>query len=352
MIYRPNVQHLQRSQFRNRFLLNPMNEVSVAEFGVENTPFMRTVSRQVPVSCSHPLFGFSLGADELNNRVYVKDLAGGCSSAVKAFKSKTARANVRNAFLVRINGKPVFTRDDALARLQDLRSSGAQLLDLEFATEKLQTAKAVRQAIDELDIFCSTDELLAALNVEDIRAIASIQFPDLDFSPESLQFEEAELLINAIRSDATTEAQMSLGHFTRRKLKALNTWPLWHAGEVKQLNQFWDLDMYGEPVDRPPNAIVLRQHWQYHIKRDGERRARNCCDGSPPAAPILHRFAQTYSSCVEQPIQRLFFSLAATLGYLVFAADTQDAFAHSPLPEHPTYAAIDDAYPEWYEERF
>jgi hypothetical protein len=109
--------------------------------------------------------------------------------------------------------------------------------------------------------------------------------------------------------------------------------------------------MYGEPVDPPPNAIVLRQHWQYKIKRNGVRRSRNCCDGSPTAAPLLHKVASTYSSCVEQPVQRLFFALAALLNYNVYGGDATDAFAHSPPPDTPTFVHIDDAYAEWYQAR-
>ena len=56
--------------------------------------------------------------------------------------------------------------------------------------------------------------------------------------------------------------------------------------------------MHGKPVARPENAIVLRPHWQYQIKRDGTRRSRNCCDGSPRSAPAMKGIASTYSSCV------------------------------------------------------
>jgi Reverse transcriptase (RNA-dependent DNA polymerase) len=110
--------------------------------------------------------------------------------------------------------------------------------------------------------------------------------------------------------------------------------------------------MFGEPVPKPPGAIVLCPHWQYSIKRDGTRRSRNCCDGSPRSAPLLHGIASTYSSCVEQPVQRLFFALAAREGYKVYGGDAQDAYAHSPPPETPTFVSIDDAYTDWYEHRF
>ena len=88
------------------------------------------------------------------------------------------------------------------------------------------------------------------------------------------------------------------------------------------------------------------------MKPNGTRRSRNCCDGSPRAAPALHKLASTYSSCVEQPVQRLFFALAAQSNSKVYGGDAQDAFAHSPPPETPTFVSIDDAYADWYENKF
>ena len=155
------------------------------------------------------------------------------------------------------------------------------------------------------------------------------------------------LAINAICSSHTTTDEQSLGHFTRRKLKQLDTWPEWRKGEVDQLDKMERLGMYGKPCKRPPNAIVLCPHWQYHLKRNGDRRSRNCCDGSRRAASTLHAVASTYYSCVNQPVQRLFFALSAILDHKCFGGDTKDAFVHSPSPDVPTYLRIDDAYAEW-----
>ena len=71
--------------------------------------------------------------------------------------------------------------------------------------------------------------------------------------------------------------------------------------------------MFGKFTLRPTedNAVILRSHWQYHVKQDGQHRARQCCDGSKRAAPLLYALAETYSSCVEYPIQRKFLALAA-----------------------------------------
>jgi len=110
--------------------------------------------------------------------------------------------------------------------------------------------------------------------------------------------------------------------------------------------------MYGEPVRKPPGAIVLQPPWQYFIKRDGTRHSRNCCDGSPRSGPLLHGIASTHSSCFELPVQQLFFALAARENYRVCCGNAQDAYAHSPPPETPTFVSIDDAYADWYEHRF
>ena len=58
--------------------------------------------------------------------------------------------------------------------------------------------------------------------------------------------EEIRVVINAITSSAITDEEKAIGSFTRRKLKKLRTWPLWKAGEKKQLDQFDELGMYGK----------------------------------------------------------------------------------------------------------
>ena len=51
------------------------------------------------------------------------------------------------------------------------------------------------------------------------------------------------------------------------------------------------------------------------------------------------------------PVQRLFLGIAADLGLTIFGGDATDAYAHSPAPSE-TYLAIDDAYADWYKEKF
>jgi hypothetical protein len=73
--------------------------------------------------------------------------------------------------------------------------------------------------------------------------------------------DKIELLISALQSEAITEAERALGHFTRRKLKTLDTWPQWEAGKHKQLDQILDLGMFGTRCFLPSGAILLNSHW-------------------------------------------------------------------------------------------
>ena len=151
-----------------------------------------------------------------------------------------------------------------------------------------------------------------------------------------------------------TSAEDALKHkLTRSKLLRLPTWPLWEQAEFKQLDAHHAQNMFGEPIIAPDNAIVLHPHWRYKIKLDGTRSARECCDGSPRAAPQLHRSdVITYASCIELPCMRLFFSIASTINHYVLLTDAVNAYANAKGPTLPTYIRIDDAYIAWYSARF
>jgi hypothetical protein len=59
-------------------------------------------------------------------------------------------------------------------------------------------------------------------------------------------------------------------------LKKLTTWNEWEAGEHKQLDQFYGQKMFGDAIDPmllPKQAVVLRPHWNYIVKRSGVCRA-------------------------------------------------------------------------------
>ena len=54
---------------------------------------------------------------------------------------------------------------------------------------------------------------------------------------------------------------------------------------------------------------------------------------------------------MNQPVERLFFALAAINDHKVYGGDIKDAFAHSPSPDVPTFVRIDNQYSEWWSQR-
>ena len=113
--------------------------------------------------------------------------------------------------------------------------------------------------IDFEDI-CNSD--VPDLNIHTLCAISALR-SGLDFSVDRIATDFIHTVINSITSQSVAPAQQVLGKFTRRKLKNMNTWKVWYAGEKKQLNQFHDLQMFGPSIERPleENAIKLRSHW-------------------------------------------------------------------------------------------
>jgi len=351
----PNVVHLQHAQ-NGEPLPAETEETSVNQFAFHLNPFSCTVVKGVQVTDDDPSYGLTLATDKLNHRAYVTDVKENSTADKMHATHKSTLKNVKGAYLVGINGKQAFGKDDAISMLRQLHDERAENLQLELAIERKLSSAETWRAIAEHNIMEPSavpdvdhqHQLLLA----DARSISAIRYPHLNFSESLLSTEEIEMVVQAIQSQAITLAEQAIGRFTRRKLHSLSTWEQWRAGKHKQLDHFHDLKMYGEPVKRPPGAIVLRPHWQCSIKRNGGRRSRNCCDGSPRSAPLLHGIASTCSSCVEQPVQQLFFALAARENYQVCGGDAQDAYAHSPPPETPTFVSIDEAYADWHEHRF
>ena len=188
--------------------------------------------------------------------------------------------------------------------------------------------------VDEVEVLLSDPKIVSAIH--------RLLDPDEDMDG---------LRVNALQSETISPEERALPRFSRRALKRLPTWDLWHKNELEQLDQMHALGMFGAPQKLPEGGILMRFHWQYRIKVNGKRRSRLCCDGSPRAAPQVHSTTSTYASCLEHPIFRLFVALCAADGLTIYGGDAKDAFAHSPGPSKPTFMKLDDAFVDWYKKR-
>ena len=106
------------------------------------------------------------------------------------------------------------------------------------------------QDVEDIDFGDVCDDDAPQLDIVTLRHIAALRH-NLDFSESSIPTDIILTVINSITSQAITPAEQALGKLTRRKLKSMETWNKWEAGERKQLNQFHDLQMFGENMARP-----------------------------------------------------------------------------------------------------
>jgi len=72
--------------------------------------------------------------------------------------------------------------------------------------------------------------------------------------------------VNALQSEAICPEERALPRFSRRALKRLPAWDLWHKNELEQLDQMKALGMFGAPIKLPEVGILMRFHWQCRIK--------------------------------------------------------------------------------------
>jgi hypothetical protein len=297
-----------------------------------------------------------LSTDTTTNRAYLSEILPASTAKKLGSSARASRHKFLGAFVTAIADTPVYTAAKASRLLKKLAATTPcpTHLALTLAPEPLPSSRDRDSALKELDIFSAldaNDDSEPLLNLDALCAIHRLHTAE-PVDCDDLTPDKIDLMISALQSESITPAGRALSFFTRRRLKLLDTWPLWHKNEVTQLDQFEQLGMYGPPCYPPKDAIVLSSHWQYCIKQCGKRCSRNCCDGSPRAAPKLHALAKTYASCVEQPIFCLFCTLSAAQNLLVYGGDAQDAFAHSPAPKIPTFIRINDAFAEWYKAKF
>ena len=72
-----------------------------------------------------------------------------------------------------------------------------------------------------------------------LAAIHRLLDPDADLD---------ELRVSALQSEAISPEEHALPRFSRRALKRLPTWDLWHKNELEQLDQMKALGMSGSPI--------------------------------------------------------------------------------------------------------
>jgi len=140
-----------------------------------------------------PSYGLTLASDELNHCAYVTDVKENSTADKMYATHKSTLKNVKRAYLVGINGKRVFGKDDAISMLRQLYNERAENLQLELAIEcKLSSAETWR-AVAEHNIMEPSAvpgvDHQHQLSLADVCCISATRYPHLDFSESSLSIE-------------------------------------------------------------------------------------------------------------------------------------------------------------------
>lgn len=170
-----------------------------------------------------------------------------------------------------------------ISSLVDLYEDKATSFTITFGKQKSYTAKQYNQALIDLELEAPSyntpspdvdldEDHIPSISIDDLRHITAILNDDISYDDLlSIPISELEIAINAIKSTKTTPEEQALGHFTRRKLKILPNWNDWNEAEFRQLDRYAKFEMYGLPQFLPKNKkyVLLRPHWQHHVKRSG-----------------------------------------------------------------------------------
>ena len=183
---------------------------------------------------------------------------------------KAVRKNLKGFYIVAINDRPYFDKDDIIDRLCTLSNDNVINFEITVAFDHRLLADERWRNLEELDLYTptplphpdspATEDFSSDLSIEDIRHIAALHSsrfkaelnerlrayddddddvsissddsmasldpddPNAAFSPAYLSTEAVSFAMNAIKSSHTTTAEHTICSFNRHKLQQMGTW--------------------------------------------------------------------------------------------------------------------------------
>ena len=244
-------------------------------FRICSTPFAETHTHNINIACDDSTFGLVIDSDETSYRAFISQISTRRScSVVKHFKShKSARKHLKGFYIVAINNRPCFDKEDIIDCLCTLTNDNAINFELTVAFDHPLLADERWCNLEELDLYTppplphpdypATEDVSPDHSIKDICYIAALYSywfkaernerlyaydnddddddndnnddifissddsmasldpgdPNAAFSPAYLTTEVISLAINAIRSSHTITTEYYIGSFTRRKFQ-------------------------------------------------------------------------------------------------------------------------------------
>ena len=316
---------------------------------------MNTESITIPIRGKHPTQGLGLSpCDHFKDRVVISSVHPGTSPR----NIKRWIKRIKHAHLLKIDDQDITSVPQANSVFKKILSSTKTTFKITVSTDQRQTLHH-EQGIPMM-YFDQLSTIAKHLhNIKHDRHSNNNTNISKVVSSESQTKRYLLKMLHAVASHRTVRAakailpknKRSSTKLTRRKLKNLPEWNDWLKSEFKQLDQYKEQQMFGEPCPLPPDSNVLDLLWTYVIKENGTKKARCVCNGQPKFKGTVI-FGYTFAKMLDHVGSRIFWGAVASKNLIVCDADASNAFAEAKAPDIPLYVRIDAPYREWYKARY
>jgi len=303
---------------------------------LSDNPYMDTLQIECRVRGNDSLLGLDLDAKSYTDKMILIQCKKGTSSA----RIPKWRSQLRGAVLQKIGEENVKNIAEVERIINDAKQKNKKSIRLTFATlgkVHMHPQRGVPQLFhDQLNILSTHQQELRRKET----VVAT-----------HCQLDEWEATVRRLNNENHVEkrqTQVIPNKLTRKWLMQQSDWDDWQKSEWKQLDQYEQQKMFGQPEPRPSKANILTLLWTYLVKTNGVKKARCCCNGNPGRQGSI-TLSHTYAACVlEQPAQRIYWGIVALEELIAVGADASNAFAEAPPPKAPLYVLIDKPYRDWY----
>ena len=241
-------------------LLTDADQEEIVHMNVSFDMYAAPTVVTVPVN-RLPTLGLILSEAPTTSQVFVKN----CQEGTAVSKINKWRSLIRNSVVRSVNNKPVRTIQDFIEHIAEARRNHQPKVQIRFAKPAIRCDEAT-------DILQLRFDQLRHLN-------------QLHVELRQPQDELRDAFLN----------------YTRAKLRKRDDYQEWRASEWNQLDKYELQNMFGDPIPRPFEAIILPFVWTYLLKEDPstcilKRKARATCNGGKKYGKAV-TVAETYATC-------------------------------------------------------
>ena len=296
-------------------LLGEESQQEIIHLTSSTDMYMEPTVINIPLN-NLPTLGLLTRTDDTMKVVYVQ----GCQDGTKLSRLPRWRSMIKHSVIRTVDDHTIRSKEDLIRYINKARTTRATHVTITFAKPA-------------------------------VTKTGSNDMPQLHFD----QLRHINKMQTALREmDQHDELTDVFLNFTRAQLRRREDFQEWRDSEWTQHNKYLLQDMFGAPIPRPIDAVVLPFVWTYMMKKnpitsEQKKKARATCNGGKKYGKAV-TVAETYATCVEQPACRLYWSITASECLFAMGADAGNAFAEAPPATEVFYIRIDDQFREWWTE--